>query len=107
MKRAPFSHDDVLANHDAKQAAIASGKLKEAMQRAEVSSGYALWYDLGMCRITKAEFIQRRNDRLRDQAERLRRAGCEPHHVASELAKESIFKLSAHQIRIILHLKPT
>ncbi len=114
MKRAPFSHDDVLANHDAKLKAIAAGDLPTVYQRAkasayqcaEASAGYALRSEFGLSRISWEEFIEQRNNRLRAQAEAMVRAGrCEPHNVASELAKESIFKLSAHQIRTILHLK--
>lgn len=102
MKRAPFTHDDVLANHDAKLKAIGDCSLQTARQYAETSGDYALHIELGLNRITRLEFNDQRNARLHARAERLRRDGHEPHRIAGILARKNVFNLSARTIRRIL-----
>lgn len=105
MNRPPsrfYTLDDVVANHDAKQAAIVAGDLPAAVQCAERSGDYSLCIALGQDQITRVDFNGKRNDRLRDRAERLRRAGHEPRSVAGMLALNNLFSLSVRAIRRIL-----
>ncbi len=102
MKRSPLELADILANHDFKVVAIARGNLQSARQYAETSSDYALHVELLANRITRREFNAERNARLRDRAERLRRAGGTPGDVAGMLARDSVFTLTVRHIRRIL-----
>ena len=97
-----FTLDEVVGNHDAKLSAIARSDTQATLARVEQSADYSLCIALGQGQISRQDFNDKRNNRLQDRAERLRREGHEPRSVAGMLALNNVFGLSVRAIRRIL-----